>query len=453
VRAAADDALDVSGCSGVGPRASTTFIASEGRRGRTCGNGRIDFSDELMCAPCMPDNTSCPCVRAHRPLDVCDEGDLARRSCTSLGYRGGELACSTACDLDTSRCVWSDESHRFRHYVEVPVFGEDVSAAIALSRGTLGVAWRVVMRDAERAPPYAPPVYGLVFGRTDPTLTALVARRPFALGYFGPLRLAGNDRGWLVAAHGYGDAASTHVFALSRLGVLLRKGAELRGYEPVFLVRSAVAGPSLLGIGRGVVPPSGGEVRRELRGVLLDDEGQALGEPFQLGADAPAIGATRSVAAALSNGEFAVARGGASGIDVVLVSREGVVRAGAKLDGASGVGGDPLGLVAHGAEITMAWTAQARPPATFVARIAHDGTRWSTPRRVGPADAVALLSAGASSDALLVRSGLLLPLEGDGARAVLGAPHATFAATAIDADGAFVLVRTPREGARVYRLL
>lgn len=38
-------------------------------------------------------------------LEACDEMDLARQSCVSLGYDGGELSCSASCEFDTSSCT------------------------------------------------------------------------------------------------------------------------------------------------------------------------------------------------------------------------------------------------------------------------------------------------------------------------------------------------------------
>ena len=103
------------GYCGDGVISSTEACDSYNLGGRTCAS--MGFSaGTLRCnsyctgfdvSGCYMSGTHCG-DGVINPTEACDGNNLGGLTCTSLGFSGGVLSCSSNCQLDTSRCTRGD---------------------------------------------------------------------------------------------------------------------------------------------------------------------------------------------------------------------------------------------------------------------------------------------------------------------------------------------------------
>lgn len=69
-----------------------------------CGNGKVDYRPERVCASCIPGG-SCPCGWSQAPAEECDGHDFAGATCKTFGFDEGALGCDAHCKRDLGACT------------------------------------------------------------------------------------------------------------------------------------------------------------------------------------------------------------------------------------------------------------------------------------------------------------------------------------------------------------
>lgn len=412
-----------------------------------CGNGKIDVVTEESCAACTADSPRCPCETVTRKLETCDGKDLDGASCKSLGYAGGRLRCTPSCDLDTSGCEIVDPKHRWKARLAIAGLagwtpGIALHGAIGAVPGSVAVAWGV-QDQANR------PRADVVFAWSDPTLRVLRASPPFDAGMVQHLRLAGNARGWLLAISTYDDvrakeAKGVRVYPISARGHVGKPGARVDRQDVLFLARGAPGEPSLVGALHGFMPPKQ-QPQWRLDGWLVDDQGEPLTPPFEIGTSVLTYSVMGAQAAYVGGGRFLTARGSTRNpaIELTLVDGKGGVQvlpvAHADLIGT------PVGLVVDKDRVKVAY---ARDDQAYVAEVTLEGKLLGTPRKVGHGRAAALI--GPARKPSLV-TGPPLELHAVGASSHRVAAYGHVAMVADAADAAYALL-VQQDAADLIRL-
>lgn len=412
-----------------------------------CGNGKVDVVTEQQCAACTPDSTRCPCTEVTRKLEKCDGKDLEGASCASLGFSGGALRCAAWCELDTSGCSIMDAKHRWKATLPVGGLagwspGYALAGAIGAVPGSVAVAWGVT-DTAHR------PRADVVFAWSDPSLRTLRASPPFDGGMVHRLQLAGNPRGWLLAISTYDDTRAkepkgVRVVPISAHGHVGTPGARVDRQDVLFIVRGAAGEPSLVGALHGFMPP-GQQPHWRLDGWLVDDHGEPVTPPFEIGTPVLTYSVMGAKAAYAGGGRFVTARGSNRdpAIELTVVDARGGVQV---LPVAhADLVGTPVGLAVHKDRVILAFV---RGTATYVAELTLAGKLLAAPRQVSQAQAVALVGpAGKPS----VVTGPPLELQPIGAAARKVAAYGHIAMVADAADAAYALL-VQRDTAAIVRL-
>ena len=89
---------------GPGPTASPLDPEAPPSEPVICGNGKVDYRPERICAPCIPGN-SCACGWSKAPAEECDGHDFAGATCKTLGFDEGALRCDAHCKRDLAGCT------------------------------------------------------------------------------------------------------------------------------------------------------------------------------------------------------------------------------------------------------------------------------------------------------------------------------------------------------------
>jgi hypothetical protein len=413
-------------------------------RAASCGNGHVDFFQARECAPCMPGH-SCPCATVTRTVEQCDRRDLQQATCASLGYLGGRLACSPACTLDEHGCrvLAGGATRRTLPVPDLGGLSEGLAfpGAIAAIPHAVGVAWatttNVGTAGAKR--------FEAVFAWSDPALRVMHATRPFVAGWVNHLELAGNADGWLLAASTFGDnpgpsGPAVRVFPVSAAGVVGAGGAPVARQDVLFVVRGGHGEPSLVGGLHGFMHD--GRAQFGVDAWLVDDRGQPLGPPFQVGTAVETYARVAARAAYLGNGQFVVARGSTRdpAIELTIVDAKGGQRTLPITD--PGLRGWPIDLTVTGDRITCVYGHTAQQGASLVT-VSPDGRLLDGPRAITREVPAAVVD-GPASLALLTRSRNEVQLARlDGASHVLlGAPGVWVPAVANAPDASYALAVT-----------
>jgi hypothetical protein len=98
-----------------------------------CGNGHIDT-----------------CPGGDSLTEACDGMDLGSRTCASLGYFGGTLACTSSCDLDEERCVSCGSDARISVCVRSVAGTAPAGLSLAATTTEIDVAWIESAPDVSR---------------------------------------------------------------------------------------------------------------------------------------------------------------------------------------------------------------------------------------------------------------------------------------------------------------
>jgi len=398
----------------------------------TCGNGKIDLVEEQDC-PCIP-GRPCHCQKVTRKAEPCDGAQLDGNSCDSLGYLGGQLACTERCGLDTIACVREAPGVAALHVATINGLGYygpgAVPAAIAAIRGAVAAAWIIPRPHASD--------YDVVFAWSDPSMTALRTGRPFSGGYAADLQLSGNEAGWLLAISTYGDEPAIRVVPIDTWGHVGTPGEPVAYRTLLFIVRGARGERSLVGGARAL-----SDHRTTLDGWFVNDAGQPVGDPFELGVAAQ-YAAYGARAAHLGGGRFAVAVGTAhdAAVKLLLVDGKGeptrVAISGADPHGL------PLALLATPDRIDLAYA--SGKPGTSTIAFTPAGAMLEQLRIASPDPAVGYVG-GTRLPALVTSSGsrLHMHMRGEPPRALLGGPGMV-AMVASAPDGAYALVSMSDSG-------
>ena len=137
-----------------------------------CGNGHIDT-----------------CPGGESLTELCDGMDLGSRTCVSLSYFGGTLACTSTCNLDTQGCASCGSDPRISTCTRAAV--ATTPAALSIGRNPqpeIDVAWIEVAASV--------PSPGLHFTRRRPDFTLLSDTRCFEPADSSRVGIASLGAGW-----------------------------------------------------------------------------------------------------------------------------------------------------------------------------------------------------------------------------------------------------------------
>jgi len=450
--------VDITGCM------RSTWSHSRSLRPELCGNGRIDTKTEVECPECFWWNDCLPCEDVVRKLEECDGKDLDGKTCWSLGYLDGDLACTAQCTLDTGSCRTLAADFLRQPWLTLPglarfAWGDHVAGALSAVSGAVGVAWRSRRLPG---PESESPAYEAVFAWADPDLRVLRTTRPFPVGHAGSMQLGGNERGWLLAVATYGDTLGpsgpgVRTYPISPRGDVGPPGANVPHQEALFLVRGAGGEPSLVGALNGFIGPD--QPVWALDGWLVDDRGEPLTKPFQIGTPVLTYSVLGARAVYLGGGRFAVARGStrSPAIEIALVDVKGQVQV---LPAAHPrLVGTPVDIFALPDRLELIYLVGSTkssidPPSTYAASVSLDGKLIELPRRIDPEPAFGVAGAGAGR-VLVTRSSDHLArqhlLSGGAPKPLAGAPDVLIPLIVSAGDASYALLSTSTE-ARLLRL-
>ena len=139
-----------------------------------CGNGHIDT-----------------CPGGDSLTEECDGQDLGSRTCASLGYFGGTLACTSSCDLDVEGCVSCGSDARISACVRSAAGTRPAALSLAATTTEIDVAW------IESALPNVPS-QGMHFSRYRSDFTLLSDTRCFGPADASLAGVAALGNGWVV---------------------------------------------------------------------------------------------------------------------------------------------------------------------------------------------------------------------------------------------------------------
>ena len=210
-----------------------------------CGNGKVDVcSARVDCSggPGFP----CDSVPMTSFQEPCDGKDLGGMTCERLGFRGGALACTAACALDTSGCDWLPKGAKAAALppsdaLDAMVANDDEILVLATP---LGKAAPVIARRFDRE-------LRVVGETTIPGAFAGVAAT--AHGFFVATR---DDAKSPPASAVYDVASASPLFSFAdRVASLWTvRGADRALRDPVALLTSASGPEQLLRVRRGERP-------------------------------------------------------------------------------------------------------------------------------------------------------------------------------------------------------
>jgi hypothetical protein len=138
-----------------------------------CGNGHIDT-----------------CPGGDSLTELCDGLDLGSRTCATLGYFGGTLACTSSCDLDEEGCVSCGSDARISACVRSAAGTAPAGLSLAATTTEIDVAWN------ENAPSIPTP--DLHFSRYRSDFTLLSDTRCFGPADASLVGVAALGNGWVV---------------------------------------------------------------------------------------------------------------------------------------------------------------------------------------------------------------------------------------------------------------
>ena len=240
------------------------------------------------------------------------------------------------------------------------------------------------------------------------------------------------------------------VVPITPQGDVGQPGVAFAAPAPVFFVRGAPGEPSLLGFERSVV--AGNQVvSTVLEGRLVNDDGEVLGEAFEIGTTAAGPGPMSPRALYAGNGRFLVARATHRdlAIAISIIGSRGEV-----LDlppVKANLHGSPAAMALAGDRVTLVVALPEKPADLVVFNL--DGVVLDGPRQVttevpvallGPSTAPVLFTTAGSAASLLAAG-----RAGASARRLLGAPHLYLPSVANTEDASYALVVSTDPGAIV----
>jgi hypothetical protein len=214
-----------------------------------CGNGQIDT--------CTMHGRDCPGNNPHAcdgiPVversfsDPCDGKDLGGLTCERLGFAGGALACTAACELDTSACEWLPPNAK-----SVPLSQRDVLVAMIANDDEL----LVITEPPQKTSPITARRYDRELRVTSETSVAGsldgVAATPH--GFVVAVR---DDSGTPRKSAIYDLASPTPLFSFAdgRVAMLWTvRGAERSLRDPIAILTQTTGTEELLRVRRGEHP-------------------------------------------------------------------------------------------------------------------------------------------------------------------------------------------------------
>lgn len=207
-----------------------------------CGNAKVDTCNDCPDGgwggypPGGPGGPAC-----QNNAEDCDGSALGGESCTSLGFSGGTLGCTTACRFDTAACARCvpPGGHLTACDESVASAKAPTSLAIAATAQEIGLAW--ISRSSG-----GPQVW---FARFKPDLSLIGKSGPVAANCPSQVALAVRPGGWVLATSGYGQAVE--LFAIDATGkVTQEKTVAAEGRGAVFGERQG-GSPLLVWIEQG----------------------------------------------------------------------------------------------------------------------------------------------------------------------------------------------------------
>jgi hypothetical protein len=138
-----------------------------------CGNGHVDT-----------------CPGGESLTEPCDGMDLVSRTCASLGYFGGTLACTPSCNLDTQGCASCGSDPRISTCTRAAVATAPAALSLAATATEVDVAWIEVAASV--------PSPDLHFTRLRPDFTLLSDTRCFGPADSYGVGIASLGAGWVV---------------------------------------------------------------------------------------------------------------------------------------------------------------------------------------------------------------------------------------------------------------
>ena len=104
-----------------------------------CSVGQQGATSARLLSAAMVTSTHAP--GGDSLTEACDGADLGSRTCASLGYFGGTLACTSSCDLDEERCVSCGSDARISACVRSVAGTTPAGLSLASTTTEIDVAW------------------------------------------------------------------------------------------------------------------------------------------------------------------------------------------------------------------------------------------------------------------------------------------------------------------------
>lgn len=268
--AAPDGSADARGADARSPDAAAdapreTSLSGDGAvgPGEQCVAEAPDLAEPACGALCGNQTEDrCEGPMSSRRSESCDGAPGRGLSCTSLGFTGGTLGCTSSCRLDVTRC---DRCVSTFYTPGCGVFdtGGTAPQALALAAGPAGygLLWAAFPSQARAQQP------SLHFSLLDPSLRTLRAVHCFGPADARALSLVSAPWGWLVTADG--AARGGWLASLDATGTLLRE-RYLPSDGPSVEVHARLAGGSADAAALWVAPEADGSAT--LWGAFLDGD-------------------------------------------------------------------------------------------------------------------------------------------------------------------------------------
>jgi hypothetical protein len=213
-----------------------------------CGNGKIDTCDVSfgMCGgqgggggppdfDAGGDDGGCAIIQS----ESCDGHDFGGKSCKSLGFSGGTLACNAGCGYDVSGCDHCGTGAMIASCGNANVKATGASAlALAASGANLGLAW--VTGTAGKG--------GLHVAVLASDLSVVAEADCLGVSDVGAVAIAATPSGWLVAAE---TPSGIELIPLTATGAMSGAVQVLPGATSPILAGNPSGGPLLVWVTSG----------------------------------------------------------------------------------------------------------------------------------------------------------------------------------------------------------
>jgi hypothetical protein len=198
-----------------------------------CGNNTIDTCMTCTPGPCCqgggpPCCTHPPCPGGGDVSDgsvtndagmcctgqteTCDGVALGGVTCAALGYSGGQLACNSSCNFDTSSCTVCATDPKLASCGSAKVASEATTAiGLASGHGQIALTWVTAAQGGG----------SLHFALFDVNLHKIVETPCFGPGNAVRTAVVATAQGWLVAVEDLAREASTFVLVLDAAGTVV----------------------------------------------------------------------------------------------------------------------------------------------------------------------------------------------------------------------------------------